>query len=109
MIIFKENQLTEGADTARIQKQVIIAIDSNYAKDIGMRTQHSSDKKVYLGECLGAMTSIAIVLNPMGDHWPGRDRANTPLDKDAQTLYKKLTDLIKEFNMVYTKDYGDSK
>jgi hypothetical protein len=109
MIIFKESKLTEGADTAKIQKQVIAAIDSAYTKDNKMGSQRSSDKKVYLGECLGALSAVAVVLNPLENHWPGLNSPNTPLDKDVQALYRKLTDLIKDFNTVYTKDYGDNK
>jgi hypothetical protein len=74
-----------------------------------MRSQRSSNKKVCLGECLAALTAVATILNPLGIYWPGRDQANTALDKDVQALYKRLTDLIRDFGKVELKDYGDSK
>jgi hypothetical protein len=108
MIILKEKQLTEGADIPKIQKQVVANIFQAYVKDKGMGAQKSSNKKVCLGECLGALTSVATILNPLGDYYPELDSPNTPLDKDVQALYKELLTLIKDFQTVYTKDYGDN-
>jgi hypothetical protein len=109
MIIFKEKTLTEGADTAKVQKQVTAVILSAYEKDSKMGAQKSSDKKVCLGECLGALTAVGVILNPLGTYWPELNAPSTPLDKDVQVLYRKLTGLIKDFQTVYTKDYGDNK
>jgi hypothetical protein len=105
MIVFKENQLTEGADIQAIQKKVVAAIVTFAAKDSSYKAQKSSPQKVFIGEALGALRGVAEALNPMADHYPVN--GNRQLQNDAVAVYKKILQNISDLEKIYTKDYGD--
>jgi hypothetical protein len=105
MIIFKENQLTEGADVQAIQKKVVTAIVTSAAKDSSYKAQKSSPQKVFIGEAMGALQGVAEALNPMADHYP--IGGSQQLQNDVVAVYKKILQNINDLEKVYTKSYND--
>jgi hypothetical protein len=106
MIIFKENQLTEGADVQAVQKKVVAAIVASAARDNSYKAQKSSPQKVFIGEALGALRGVAEALNPMANHYPVD--GNQQLQNDAVAVYKRILQNISDLEKVYTRDYGDN-
>jgi hypothetical protein len=105
MIIFKEKQLTEGADVQAIQKKVVAAIVTSFTKDSSYKAQKSSLQKTFIGEALGALRGVAEALNPMAKHYPVG--GNQQLQNDAVAVYKNILQNINDLERVYIKDYND--